>query len=471
MAMVREKPDPFQAASSALNGRRAAVVGAGRSGRSAAAFLARAGAEVHLVDTRDQPPEAEALSVLPPTVTTAFGALGERALTDRDLVVVSPGLPLSEPAVAAARAAGAEVVGDVELFGRFANAPVVAVTGSNGKSTVTTLVGELFTGAGRTAPTGGNLGVPALELLRSPPPDAYILEVSSFQAEALTTFRPDVGVLINLSPDHLDRYASYADYVAAKLALFARMGPEQDLVANAADPEVVAALSEHPARLHWFGPEAPGERGAGLVAGPDGPWLAAGTPEGPAPVLALAEWPLVGEPNRDNALAAIAAATAAGLPPESLGPALRGFTGLAHRMEPVAQVAGVRYINDSKGTNVGAVAAALHGLPGDWVWIAGGVSKGADFAELVPVLREHCREAVLIGEAAAEIAQALRPHGIPVTEARDMPTAVGRAAQVARAGEAVVLSPACTSFDQYADYAQRGEDFRRQVGLLEATRG
>jgi UDP-N-acetylmuramoylalanine--D-glutamate ligase len=471
MTAVRAQSNPFRAARSALSGRRAAVVGAGRSGRSAADFLARAGAEVHLVDTRPQPPELEALAALPAAVTTAFGALDEAALADRDLVVVSPGLPLSEPAIAAARADGAEVVGDVELFGRFANAPVVAITGSNGKSTVTTLLGDLYAGAGFLAAVGGNLGTPALELLREDAPAVYILEVSSFQAETLTSFRPDVGVLINLSPDHLDRYASYEDYVAAKLALFERMGAEQELVANGADPEVVAALADHPARRHWFAPQAPGERGAGLVDGPDGPWLAAGTPDGPAPVLALADWPLVGDANRDNALAAIAAATAAGLAPEDLAPGLRGFSGLGHRMEPVAQVAGVRYFNDSKGTNVGAVAAALEGLPGDWVWIAGGVNKGGDFSELLPVLREHCREAVLIGEAAGEIAGVLRPAGIPVTEAGDMATAVRRAAAVARSGESVVLSPGCTSFDQYRDFAARGEDFRARVAELEAGHG
>lgn len=466
MSAVHAQPDPFEVARSALAGRRAAVVGAGRSGRSAAAFLAASGAQVRLVDTREQPPEAEALAALPAAVATAFGPLGERALADRDLVVVSPGLALSEPAIAAARVGGAEVVGDVELFGRFVNAPVVAITGSNGKSTVTTLLGELFAGAGLFAPVGGNLGTPALDLLRAEAPAAYILEVSSFQAETLTTFRPDVGVLINLSPDHLDRYASYADYVAAKLSLFERMGAEQALVANAADPEVAAALEGHPARLHWFAPDVPGARGAGLVDGPDGPWLAAGTPDGPAPVLALADWPLVGAPNRDNALAAIAAATTAGLAPDSLGPVLRHFSGLAHRMEPVGEVAGVRYFNDSKGTNVGAVTAALEGLPGDWVWIAGGVDKGGDFEPLIPVLREHCREAVLIGEAAAEIAAVAERAGVPVTVAGDMATAVRRAAALAAPGESVVLSPGCTSFDQYRDFAARGDDFRARVAEL-----
>lgn len=471
MSALRSQLDPFEAARSALAGRRAAVVGAGRSGRSAAAFLAGAGAEVYLADTRTEPPEPGALAALPAGIVTAFGDLAEDALLDRDLVVVSPGLPLSEPAIAAARAAGAEVVGDVELFGRFVNAPVVAVTGSNGKSTVTTLLGELFAGAGLSAAVGGNLGTPALDLLRTPAPAAYVLEVSSFQAETLTTFRPDVGVLINLSPDHLDRYAGYEEYVAAKLALFARMGPDQELVANAADPQVVDALAGHPSRQHWFAPQAPGERGAGLVDGPEGPWMAAGGPDGAVPVLPLADWPLVGAPNRDNALAAIAAATAAGLSPEVLGPTLRAFSGLAHRMEPVAEVAGVRYFNDSKGTNVGAVAAALEGLPGEWVWIAGGVNKGGDFSTLLPVLREHCREAVLIGQAAGEIAALLAPAGIPFTEAGDMAAAVRRAAEVARPGDSVVLSPGCTSFDQYRDFAARGEDFRRQVAGLEADHG
>jgi UDP-N-acetylmuramoylalanine--D-glutamate ligase len=457
-------PDPFAAARADLGGWRVAVVGGGGTGLSVLRFLQSVGARVALTDSREAPPALAGLPAGAEPEELALGSIDGTLLTAQDLIVVSPGVPLETPALALARTAGVPVIGDVELFGRYAGAPVVAVTGSNGKSTVTSLIGAMFAAAEQAAGVGGNLGTPALDLLQVPEPAAYVLEVSSFQAEGLERFRPRVGVLLNLSPDHLDRYSGPEAYYAAKWRLFECMGPGDTAVLNADDPEVVRGAEALPASVQrvWFGREAPAPGGAGLVTREGRQWLALGTEGGPQPVLPLSRWRLEGGPNRANALAALAAGSAAGLPVAALAGALETFSGLPHRMETVAEAGGVRYINDSKGTNVGAVAAALSGLGRPYVWIAGGVNKDGDFRELVPVLREGCREAVLIGEAAEEIAAAVG-EAVGVTRAETMEAAVRRAAAVAAPGEAVVLSPGCTSFDQYADFADRGEDFRRAV--------
>ena len=460
-------PDPFAAARAELGGRRVAVVGAGGTGLSAVRFLQAAGAGVSLTDSRENPPGLAALPEDAEPEEVAVGGIDGALLTAQDLIVVSPGIPLETPALALARTAGVPVIGDVELFGRYAGAPVVAITGSNGKSTVTSLIGAMYAAAERTAGVGGNLGTPALDLLQVPEPAAYVLEVSSFQAEGLVRFRPRVGVLLNLSPDHLDRYSGAEAYYAAKWRLFQGMGAGDTAVLNADDPAVVQGAESLPASVHrvWFGTGVPAPGGAGLVTQEGQQWLALGTADGPQPVLPLSRWRLEGGPNRANALAALAAGAAAGLPMAAMAEALETFSGLPHRMEAVAEVAGVRYINDSKGTNVGAVAAALSGLDRPYVWIAGGVNKDGDFHELVPVLKAHCREAVLIGEAAAEIEAAVG-EVVAVFRAGTMEAAVRRAAEVAEPGEAVVLSPGCTSFDQYADFAARGEDFRRAVATV-----
>ncbi len=461
--------DPLASARTELAGMRVAVVGAGRTGASAVRFLRAAGARVSLTDSREEPPGLAELDL--PPAALALGGLDGALLAGSDLVVASPGVPLAEPTIQYALAARVPVIGDVELFGRYAGAPVVAVTGSNGKSTVTTLLGAMFEAAGRRAAVGGNLGTPALDLLRGERPEVYVLEVSSFQAEGLERFRPAVGVLLNLSPDHLDRHPDAETYFAAKWSLFRRMGEGDTAVLPVEDPAVAAGAGALPPEtaVRRFGTAAPGPGDAGVAGDPDDPWLALGGAEGPAPVLPLAAWPLVGAPNRLNAAAALAAGAAAGLEPEPMAAAMRAFRGLAHRMETVAAVAGVRYVNDSKGTNVGAVRAALEGLDSPYVWIAGGVSKGGDFSTLAPVLRGRCREAVLLGEAGEEIAAGIG-EATPVTRADDMAAAVNRAAVAARSGDTVVLSPGCTSFDQYPDFEARGEDFRRAVLALEADR-
>lgn len=463
--------DPRAAARADWAGRPVAVVGAGRTGASAARFLTAAGARVSVTDSRMAPPALEEMPRADALAGLALGGLDDAMLTHAELVVVSPGVPLTDPAIRKAAEAGAEVVGDVELFGRYAPAPVVAVTGSNGKSTVTTLIGDMVATAGWRAAVGGNLGTPVLDLLADTAAEAFVVEVSSFQAEALRRFRPQVAVVLNLSADHLDRYVDEAAYFDAKWRLLANMGEGDTAVLGADDGEIrrrAEGLQPGPA-VAWFGLGSPAPGGAGLIEGEHGPWFALGADSGPERVLAVAEWPLVGLPNRANAVAALAAGAALGLPASAMARALRQFRGLAHRMEAVAEIGGVRYVNDSKGTNVGAVQAALEGLDAPFVWIAGGVDKGGDFAALVPVLRRRGRLAVLIGEAAEAIAAAVG-EAVPVVFARDMHEAVARAAQAARPGDAVVLSPGCTSFDQYTGFEARGADFRRAVSTLEAAR-
>ncbi|HKJ70415.1 MAG TPA: UDP-N-acetylmuramoyl-L-alanine--D-glutamate ligase [Gammaproteobacteria bacterium] len=470
MAAIAETTGAQAAARADWQGRPVAVVGAGRTGASVARFLVAAGARVSVTDSRIAPAALEQLPAAGRLAGLALGGLDPDMLVGAELVVVSPGVPLTEPAIVAAAEAGAEIVGDVELFGRYAPAPVVAITGSNGKSTVTTLVGEMLAAAGWRAPVGGNLGTPVLDLLAEPAPDAFVVEVSSFQAEALHRFRPRVAAVLNLSADHLDRYADEAAYFDAKWRLLMNMGEGDTAVLGADDAEIRRRAADLPEAVGraWFGLGAPVPGGAGVIERDGEPWLAVGGEDGPEPLLAVAEWPLVGLPNRANACAALAAGAALGLDAPAMAAALRAFRGLPHRMEAVAEVDGVRYVNDSKGTNVGAVQAALEGLPNDFVWIAGGINKGGDFTVLVPALRAGGRLAVLIGRAAEEIAAAVGD-AVPVAFARDMGEAVARAAEAARPGDAVVLSPGCTSFDQYPGFEARGDDFRRAVEALEAA--
>lgn len=469
IAEARFPEDPLVAARNELRGRAVAVVGAGRTGASVARFLVAAGARVSVTDSRMAPPGLEGLPKADELAGLALGGLDGELLGQAELVVVSPGVPLDEPILRDAGTRGAEVIGDVELFGRYAPAPVVAITGSNGKSTVTTLVGAMLEAAGRRAAVGGNLGTPATDLLGPEPVDVFVVEVSSFQAEALDRFRPRVAALLNLSADHLDRHPDATAYFEAKWRLFRNLGRGDSAVLAADDPRVrkrAPGLPEGVRRV-WFGQGAPEEDGAGVASHNGEQWLVLDRGGEQVPVLPLAEWPLVGCPNRANAAAALAIGSALGLDPVAMASALRGFSGLPHRLEAVAEINGVRYVNDSKGTNVGAVQAALNGLNEPFVWIGGGVDKGGEFASLVPALRDRCRRAVLMGPAGETIAAAVGDE-VPVVRVGDMAEAVARATEMAQPGDTIVLSPGCTSFDRYPDFAARGADFRRAVRAQEA---
>jgi len=438
--------------------RRALVVGLGRTGLSCARFLAARGVEIAVTDSRAAPPGLEALREALPDAAVFLGDFDAAAFAQADTIVLSPGVSRREPLVRAAEARGAEIIGDIELFARYADAPVVAITGSNGKSTVTTLVGEMARAAGRDARVGGNLGIPALDLLvQGEAPDLYVLELSSFQLETTYSLNARAAAVLNVSEDHLDRYDGMDDYLAAKARIFHGEGTA---VINADDPRVAALAAPLPAgRVVRFtlGEPAAGEFGVRTRQG--APWLY----RGEEALVAVAELGLRGWHNVANALAALALGEAAGLDRGPMLTALREFTGLPHRSQFVAERAGVAWFNDSKGTNVGATLAALRGLPGERiVLIAGGRGKGQDFSALRSVVAERGRAVVLIGEDAALIEAALAGT-VAVERAEDMAAAVAAAARLAQAGDSVLLSPACASFDMFSGYEQRGEVFMARV--------
>lgn len=443
-----------------------AVVGLGLTGRSVLRFLASRDARVVALDTRASVPGMDALAAAHPDVAFPGGGLDVAALARAATIVLSPGVSPAEPAIAQAGAGGAELVGDIALFARHAPAPFVAITGTNGKSTVTTLVAAMLSAAGLRAPSGGNLGPPALDLLDAPAPDVYVLEVSSFQLEITRALSARVACILNLSPDHVDRHGSLEAYAQAKARVLegARVA-----VLNRADPAVAALHCAAP-RIE-FHDGAPAARCYGVLERAGRTWLT--RPDG-EPLLAADELALTGRHNVTNALAALAVCEAFGVDPRAGLDALRGFSGLEHRAEVVTTAHGLTFVNDSKGTNPGAARAALEGLgkPGGVVLIAGGVSKGAAFDELAEAAARCARCVVLIGRDAPVIAAALNEAAggpVPHVFATDMGAAVQAAARAARPGDTVLLSPACASFDMFEDYADRGRAFRAAVAAFAAS--
>ncbi len=434
------------------------VVGLGKTGLSCARHLVAQGSEVAVVDSRDQPPALETLRRELPDVAIFTGGFEDRVFEFADHLVVSPGVSLHEPALAHAIARGVPVLGDIELFARQAQAPVIAITGSNGKSTVTSLVGELVRAAGCDVRVGGNLGTPALELLRESEPDFYVLELSSFQLETTSSLKAFAAAVLNVSADHMDRYRSLDEYAAAKRRIYHNA---KTLVLNRDDP-LVAAMPDGGGDCVWFGLEAPpSPRDFGLLCRDSDCWLARGERK----LLQESALRMRGRHNVANALAALALAQAAGIDGEPALQVLREFPGLVHRSQWVAEKNGVTWFNDSKGTNVGATLAAVSGMPGKVVLIAGGDCKGADFAPLRPVLEHKGRAAVLIGRDAPRLEQALRG-ALPLAQAQDMDDAVRQAADFAQPGDTVLLSPACASLDMYRNYEHRGEVFMDAVQRL-----
>jgi UDP-N-acetylmuramoylalanine--D-glutamate ligase len=437
-------------------GSRALVLGLGRTGVSCARYLSRKGLVVRVADTRSEPPGAATLREQVPGAELRTGAFHAGLLDGVAQVVISPGLSLAEPIAAEAGRRGLPVVGDIELFAHEVQAPVAAITGTNGKSTVTSLLAHLANAAGRQAVAGGNLGEPALDLLERPAPQLYVLELSSFQLETTYTLQTAVATVLNVTPDHLDRYGSLDDYAAAKARIF----DQCDVAVVNADDARVRAMPRPGQRVITFS-----------LLDPTADYFLARDPEpeltcrGEA-LLPMSAIKLQGEHNAANALAALAMCEALELPRAPVLEALATFGGLAHRAQWVADIAGVRYVNDSKGTNVGATLAAVSGMAGPLVLIAGGDGKNQDFDELRPVCRGKVRHAVLIGRDAPRLEAAFE--GVCSTErATDMRAAVNAARAAARAGDTVLLSPACASLDMFRDYAHRGDEFAAAVRSLE----
>jgi UDP-N-acetylmuramoylalanine--D-glutamate ligase len=447
-----------------LKGARVLVVGLARTGLATARFLAARGAKVTVTDRKPAAELGESAAALAHVATLELGSHRAATFTAQDLIVLSPGVP-AIPEILAARAAGVPVTGEIELAARFAAATIVAITGTNGKSTVTSLVGEILGRTGRPTFAGGNLGAPLIEAVGTPPagPGGFlVVEVSSFQLETVETFRPRVAALLNVTPDHLDRYPSMEAYVAAKGRIFVAQEPGDFAVVNGEDPLARELASRGRARCLCFSSRRALAEG-GWVEGPDlCIRLAAGDPVERYPSSELC---IVGRHNLENALAAFLCARLVGASPEIVHAAASAFRPLRHRMELVRELGDVRFYDDSKGTNVGAVAAALEGFPRPVILIAGGRDKGGDYGPLREALRGCARAVILIGEAADRMEAALAG-ACDLCRAATLEEAVRLGHRLARPGDAVVLSPACSSFDMFRDYKHRAEVFAAAVREL-----
>jgi UDP-N-acetylmuramoylalanine--D-glutamate ligase len=437
----------------ALDPRRAKVlvIGLGVTGLSVAKYLSKLGFNFAVVDSRDNPPSLKEFTEQMPDVPVFTGKFSEEAFQVATHLVVSPGVALTEPAIAQAIANGSVLVSDIDLFACSTLAPIVAITGSNGKSTVTTMLGEMAKTSGKLVGIGGNLGTAALDLLETPA-DLFVLELSSFQLERTTALNAAAATVLNISPDHLDRHRDVEEYAAAKQRIFDGNGV---MVINADDARV-NAMRRKGRRTYAYSIKEAADFTLAKIKGTE--CLVYGGRK----LMALSELSLEGRHNAGNALAALALGTAVGLNQEAMCEALRQFKGLPHRMQKVAKINEVTWVNDSKATNIGACVAALQGYDRKVILLAGGDAKGADMQELRPAVQEKVKSIVLMGKDADLIEQALNGC-VPAKRAANMREAVLIAASQAEPGDIVLLSPACASLDQYKNYQERGEIFIKAV--------
>ncbi len=446
-------------------GRHIVVVGAGVSGIGAARFLAARGAKVTLTDRRPAeklPPEV--IQLHSQGIAIEAGEHQPDTLRKADEIVLSPGVPPGLAALQPAREAGVPIIGEIELAFRHLRGRIVAITGSNGKSTTTTLIGRLLADGGLPTQVGGNIGVAAVSLVETSRDDGWtVLECSSFQLETVVTFRPHIGILLNITPDHLDRHGTFENYVAAKLNMFRRFDGETLAVLNADDPttpRAQAQLATQGAPVTLF--SAQRELEEGLF--PRGDDLVCRTRQAERVLLHRADLPLPGRHNLENILASLAAALAAGVAPETARTTIRGFRGLEHRLEFVAEIAGVRYFNDSKATNVAAAQVSIEAFPSGLHVILGGLDKNSDFAPLVDALASRAVSVALIGTAAEKIAATFAGRlPQPITRHASLEDAVHSLARRARPGDVVLLAPACASFDMFDNFEHRGRVFKATV--------
>jgi UDP-N-acetylmuramoylalanine--D-glutamate ligase len=448
----------------ALKDKQVLVLGLGDTGLSALLWLHAQGARLSVADTRDNPPGVEALNAELPQVKLYRGAFTAAIFTGVDLVVASPGVPLSEPEIQAAIARGVPVVGDVELFAQYrpAGAKVIAITGANGKTTVTTLVGEMCKTAGLKTIVAGNIGLPVLDALGMEAPDVYVLELSSFQLETTSNLVVDAATMLNLSEDHMDRYAGMQDYAIAKARIFYNARLQ---VLNRDDAwSMLMARTKLPQVT--FGLDAGEDEHSYGLRNVDGEtWLSCGSHD----LMNMRDLKIAGLHNAANALAAIALCRGIGMDYVPIIQTLYNFKGLPHRVEWVANIDDVDYFDDSKGTNVGATCAALSGLSQKVVLIAGGDGKGQDFSPLKQPVTDNARAVVLIGRDAPLIEKELLKTGVALYHATDLPEAVNIAKKLAQPDDAVLLSPACASFDMFKNYVHRAEVFVNAVKRLEQS--
>jgi UDP-N-acetylmuramoylalanine--D-glutamate ligase len=440
-------------------GRRVVVVGAARSGIAAAELLARRGARVVLTERREAFDDAVRLGQA--GIELELGGHTAATFESADLVVVSPGVPTGQPVFESARRRSVEIIGELELASRWVRGPIVAITGTKGKSTTTTLLGRMFREAGRDVLVGGNIGVPlSAQVEASAPETVHVVEVSSFQLETTVTFRPWIALWLNFAADHLDRHPTVEAYAAAKARIFANQTPADWAVVNADDPTVMARSRGIAARRVTFSPS--GDLADGFLV--DGAWIVRRTHTTVEQILPVSAVELAGRHMLNNVVAAAAVATVAGVSARAMTDALRGFHGLEHVMEPVGRIGDVRFVNDSKATNVEAARRSIESFEGV-VAVVGGRFKGGDLRELRAPLLAHGRGVIAIGEAAPLVREALHDV-VPVVNASSMGEAVARAYEAARPDGVVLLAPACASFDWFKDYAERGRVFKEEAEKL-----
>ncbi len=450
-----------------LKGKKVLVVGLGKSGLAAALFLRHQGARVTVSDIRSaQSLGKDIPALIEQGIAVEAGGHGLLTFRRQDLIVVSPGVPLTTPELVQVRKFGLPVIGEVELAAHFLKGRTLAITGSNGKTTTTSLCGAILEEAGERVRVGGNIGLPVIGLVEDSREDDWsVLEVSSFQLETTEKFRPDIAVILNITPDHLDRHGSFANYVAAKERIFAAQTADDILILNADDDVAHRCAARARSRVFWFSRQHVIRQGAFVYNGTV--LFRASEQAGPEPILRLEEIPLKGAHNVENVLAAVCAARVAGAAPEAIRSAVASFRAVEHRLEFVGEVDGVSYYNDSKATNVDAATKAIEAFPQGIHLILGGKDKDSDFRLLRPALAGRVKGVYTIGSAAEKISAQLEG-AVHLVPAGTLDRAVALAAEAASEGDVVLLAPACASFDQFENYEHRGQTFK---DLVLARRG
>lgn len=442
--------------------KRVLVVGLGKSGVASALFLKAHGARVTISDAKPQDEFKDEIPVLLDNgIAVETGGHGERTFQGQDLIVVSPGVPVDVPSLIQARALGEKVIGEIELAAQSFPGTIIAITGSNGKTTTTTLAGEIVTAGGFSAVVGGNIGTPAISLVEGAKPDTVaVLEVSSFQLETIQTFHPHIAVVLNVTPDHLDRHCTFAAYTDAKARIFENQQPTDFAVLNADDRTCVELASRTAAKVFWFSRKKEVSQGSYVREG----CIFFRDPHGQHEILPTSEIPLKGAHNVENVLAAVCIGALMGCMPAQIRKAVRGFTAVEHRLEHVATIRGVEYYNDSKATNVDATIKALESFPASIHIILGGKDKGSDYSVLNDLLRQRVKRVYTIGAAAAKIESQIKAE---IVHAETLENAIRKAHAAAQPGDIVLLAPACASFDQFKNYEHRGKVFKEIVrGLV-----
>jgi UDP-N-acetylmuramoylalanine--D-glutamate ligase len=445
-----------------LKGKKVLVVGLGKSGLAAALFLRQRGAHVTVSDMRSAAALAKEIpALLEHGIMVESGGHGLLTFRRQDLIVVSPGVPLDTPELVQVKAFGLRIIGELELAAQFLKGKILAITGSNGKTTTTALTGEIMSVAGIETQVGGNIGVPVVDLIPQSSDDSWsVLEVSSFQLESTEQFHPQIAVILNITPDHLDRHGTFENYALTKERIFKAQTKADALVLNAENARAAAAAARASARVYMFSIEEPVAQGAWVE---DGAIVFRASTDGVIErIVPLTGVPLKGAHNIENVLAAVCASRLAGAPPEAIARAIEGFQAVEHRLEFVATDNGVEYYNDSKATNVDAAAKAIAAFEGCIHLILGGKDKNSNYADLSDLLRKRVKAVYTIGSAAAKIESQIRGM-VPIVSCETLDKAVAAARKAAHPGDVVLLSPACSSFDQFENYEHRGQVFKELV--------